>query len=120
MIGATELAAQLIQTAAFIEADPVDLSVSRYAVLRVAGGGVSPSGSPTTTTRRVRMIPAGDVREVASFNGSQAEQREWVLMGMPNLDIRENDQFTYLGTPCVVASVTAGQYELKARVVARG
>jgi hypothetical protein len=119
MLSAAELAAQIRQTAAFIEADPVDLSVSRQTVSRVPGGGVRVSGSPTTTTRRARLIPVGDTTEIGSPNGSSAERREWVLMGLPGLDIREGDTFTYLGQSSVVASVTGGQYEIKARVVAR-
>lgn len=117
-LSVAELTAQLLQTQAFIDADSVDLSVSRYAVSRVKGGGRRPTGSPTTLTRRARMIPAGEVREIPSSNGTRSEQREWVLLGMPGLDIQEGDEFDYFG-PCVVASATPGTYELKARVVHR-
>lgn len=117
MLSAAELAAQIRQTAAFIAADPVDLSVSRYAVARVPGGGKAPTGSPTITSRRVRMIPAGDVNEVSSASGSHAERREWVLLGLPDVDIKEGDQFTYMGYGAKVETVTVGQYELKAQVV---
>jgi hypothetical protein len=120
---AAELAAQLQQTDAFIAADETLITVSRKISSRVPGGGVGGSAQPLATTRRVRLIPAGDSSEAATsanIISLGTEVRRWTLMAMPTEDLKKGDTFAFGLETLEIITLTPGEYELKGEVRTRG
>lgn len=119
-LSAVELAAQIRQTAAFIAADVVTITVARGDRLRVPGGGFGVAEPAAAGTRAVRIIPGtGRTEALDPQVSSRNETERCILMAMPGTDILEGDQFQFRGTSWEVATVTPKEYELKAEVVNR-
>lgn len=114
-----ELAAQLRQTAGFIDADPSILSAERRTRLRVPGGGMVGSAEPATISWRCRLIPSPGVKPSPLSSAAPTADVVFILLALPTMDILAGDTFTYEGRSYVVSYVDdTKDYELKSEVIA--
>jgi hypothetical protein len=118
-ISAEELAAQVTQTRAFIEADPVELAVSRRITERAAGGGVTASEPLPAGSRAARLIAPGVPTEVRHENGTTS-RLTYFLISFPGVTWKIGDTFTYNGDECEITSVQDLEYEIRCEVITRG
>lgn len=120
MLSPNELAAQIRSTEAFVDADPVDLSIYRSTRVSNGAGGYVKSTPALTGTVRCRLIPQSDrVPEVSTLDGRLLRPK-FVLMASPGVNVERGDTFTF-GSEYEIAAVHEGpEYAFKADVVRRG
>lgn len=100
MISAAEMAVQVAQTKAFIEADVEQIVFTRPAVrVRTETGGYRDIPGVVTPAQRVRMVhqPAGDRVKRADDTNGQRELPEHIVLGMPDADFQKGDVFDWRG-----------------------
>lgn len=122
-----ELSAQILQTQAFILADPT--SIILRAVTKTADGkGGTKKTWPVTGYRaaqQFRLIPRSNqndkVREVTTADGKVATV-EFVLLGLPTDTMVQYDRFSWNGSLWEVSQIheNTSQYELKGDVTKIG
>lgn len=119
MLSLSELASQIKSTEQFIEADVVELSLSRKVKASNGSGGYTTSAGGIVGPFRVRLIPQSDrVPEVVTNDGRLVRPK-FVLMAMPGTDIQRDDTFIF-GEEYQIAAVHKGpEYAFKADVVRR-
>lgn len=115
---ASELAIQTTMTEAFILADAEQVVFSRRTKLVDGSGGFTFTTAPLANAQTVRLIPASDkVTEVITQDGQRARP-QYTLIGMPTLDIKKYDLFTWRGSTWEVVEVhMKPDYEKKGDVI---
>lgn len=120
-----ELSLHRRNTAAFIAADPVAITLSRRTRVSTGAGGYKDTyaalpGAPQT----LRMIPAQDkIPEIKTSSG-RIVKPEYTLLGTWNSNMQEGDRFTFNGVdyelPTPVRPLHSNDvYERKADVIRR-
>lgn len=85
-------------TKAFIAADPVKLEFTSWAKTPDGAGGwtLGPVAEPTREYI-VRLIPQADKVPISGGLDGTREAPEYILLGLPDFDIRLNDTFEWSG-----------------------
>lgn len=102
MISAAEMEVGLAQTREFIEADvETVVFLHRGQRVRNAAGGWTDveDWDPRSDPQRVRLIhhPAGDKVQSVNTTDGDRERPEYTVIGMPDADFQEDDQFEWRG-----------------------
>lgn len=107
MISAAEMAAQVAQTKAFIDAD-VESIVFLHAGTRIrntATGGYTDVAASSSAAQRVRLIPQADKVVLAKDTAGTREAPEYIVAGLPDADFRKNDTFEWRGQVWKITAV---------------
>lgn len=98
MTNATELKVARRNTRAFIDADPVKVSLSRPTTVATAAGGLAPGLPQSLPLQTIRLVPlSGNVwdRSKQKVDEGNIPDVTFQLVGMPGVDIKKGDQFTW-------------------------
>jgi hypothetical protein len=127
----SELAIQVTNTKAFIDADPVTLTFQREEYSDDGAGGKVKSSSPATIvmdneTKICRLIPQGRERTstsvVTQTTNGQLDRPSYILLGMPELGplLQRKDFFSWEDDTWEIVSINAGPaYETKVDIKIR-
>jgi|GEM_PF-2645948 len=119
-----ELWINRLNTKAFIEADPISLSLTRSGSVRTPGGGIKRQGAAQTPLQTFKLImqsPAGGSIEQRTEDGTE-RRVEYVLLGEWDADVQTGDFWNdERGQRWeVTAIIPRNGYELRAVVEAHG
>lgn len=120
-IAQVELELQRSLSAAFIEADSIDVVLQRSARTPDGAGGYT-TGTPVPLgSQRMRLIPQQDGGSPRFTADGQEVTPAYVLMGSYSADMERGDEFTLAGKRYQIVFVNANrQYEVKGEVAYLG
>jgi hypothetical protein len=114
-------------TAAFIAADPVKLTLVTQKTKRTSSGGVVPDGDPVPRKAQTfRLIPSGDRTSEVRLTSGRVAQVTHVILGAWDSLMERDDTFSFNGEDYVIAGPIRPEhsvdsvYERKSEVVRRG
>lgn len=114
-----EAQAQLLQTMAFIAANPVSIAVERATLAVTAAGGRKRTSPQTLDPQVVRLVPLA----TTAARGQEGEQPrvEYTLVALPDADIKRGDRFKVFGDDSsswysIPYKLDSFSYELRAEV----
>jgi len=97
---ATELLMRRRNVAAFIDADPVNILITREAEpTKSAAGGYVKAPSATLPQQKARIVQAKRRYDTGLINSEAGElpQTDYLLIGNTGIDVKVNDVFQWLG-----------------------
>jgi len=91
-------------------------TITRETLVDDGAGGLIPSGSPTTITSQVFLIPKGGSE--AEYADRVSHRATWIAKMPAETDVRQKDRVEILGSTFEVLDVWAPRtYELYRRVI---
>jgi hypothetical protein len=123
--GVSEYGVNVINTQAFIAADPSTIGVKRDVLVSDGAGGKKRSGSPLLAEPIVvRMIPQGadnaTSNPITQTTNGELDRPDFVLLGDPGLSLKRDDYFDWHGRTWKILSIRdSPAYETKADVAIR-
>lgn len=121
MISPVELSVQRTLTAAFIEADPLEIQLNRPTRTPDGAGGHVDTLTPVGGLQRLRLIPLGDGAAERTTADGVAVSPSYMLMGTHLANIRRWDEFSVDGRRYQIVFVNQNQqYEVKGEVAYLG
>lgn len=117
MIRQAELEAQRRLTVAFIEADPIEVQLTRISHTPDGAGGYTQSSANVGGLQRLRLIPLADGAEERTTADGRAVTPRYMLVGTYLSDIERWDEFIFSDTRYQIVFVNQNrQYEVKGEV----
>lgn len=122
MINSMELKVQRGISQAFIEADPVEIQLTRPTVSPDgAGGQVRTATANVGGLQRMRLIPLGDGAAQRLTADGKEVTPTYMLMGLYSAAMQRGDQFTMDGRRYEIVFINQNtQYEIKGEVAYLG
>lgn len=120
MIAAAELAVQMGITKAFINADPITISLSRSPRTPDGAGGMTVGTPVALPAQTFRLIPQEDGATARTTSEGETATPEFMLMGNPGCDMQRFDEFTISGRRFEIVYIDDRQYEVKGEAVYLG
>lgn len=121
MISSLELSIQRQLSNAFIEADPLEIQLSRPTRTPDGAGGYVDSLVPIGGLQRLRLIPLGDGADERTTADGVAVAPTYMLMGTYLANIQRWDEFSVDGRRYQVVFINQNrQYEVKGEVAYLG
>jgi hypothetical protein len=96
----SELHAHLRQTQGFIDADPELVVFQRPTLSSDGAGGRVQTTNPVEPAQRIRVVPARTRSTSLVYtlpNGILISSKDYMLVGMPDLDVKAKDLFEVFG-----------------------
>lgn len=105
-----------LQIDAMIKADPIDVVIRRYSVVKLPDGGTRKNPTPTVlVSQKARLIPFK--RRMTEFlNNTElgdVPDLPYVLLGYWDMDLKRGDLFTYNGDEFEVKTLDIAEPEVK-------
>jgi hypothetical protein len=121
VITPVELSVQRKLTAAFVEADPLEIQLNRPIRTPDGAGGYKDSVAPVGGLQRLRLIPLGDGAAERTTADGKSVAPSYMLMGTYLADIQRWDEFTVDGRRYQIVFINQNQqYEVKGEVAYLG
>jgi hypothetical protein len=93
---------------AFIDADPVEIVLTRAGTVSLTAGGGTVRGAPTTlSSQRARIVQAKRRYDNGLINSEAGyiPHTDYLLLGRHTLDIAKDDTFTWRGDTWTVTGI---------------
>jgi hypothetical protein len=121
MISSVELSVQRMLTAAFLEADPLEIQLNRPTRTPDGAGGYVDALVPVGGLQRLRLIPLGDGADQRTTADGVAVTPTYMLMGTHLANMRRWDEFSVDGRRYQIVFINQNtQYEVKGEVAYLG
>lgn len=115
-----ELKAQMRLSAAFIEADVRTVILQRRTRTDDGAGGTLVGEPVPVFPQQMRLIPQEDGATARTTAEGETATPEFMLMGMPDVDMARFDEFVLDGTRYQIVYIDDRKYEVKGEVIRLG
>lgn len=115
-----ELAIQRKQTSAFIDADPIMVTLVRRERVSDGAGGKVPGPAVPQFPQRLRLLPQEDGATARTTAEGETATPEYMLLCPSDANVQRFDEFTIGGRRYQVVYIDDRQYEVKAEAIYLG